>query len=163
MNDKIRESLQITKKLCRQFEGLRLEPYLCPAGIPTIGYGSTKYPNGTPIKISDAAISEQTAEMMLGHEVEYFVSATARICPILLAQPPNKLAAIADFSFNLGVGRLKQSTLRRCINKEEWEESGDQLLRWVWAAGRKLPGLVKRRHVERALFLGIEQDSDSRN
>lgn len=160
MNNHTREAIQITKKLCRQFEGLRLEPYKCPAGIPTIGYGSTKHPNGMKVQMSDQNISEETAELMLGHEVEYFINATARLCPILLTQPPNKLAAIADFSFNLGVGRLKQSTLRRCINNEDWEESGDQLLRWVWAAGRKLPGLIKRRQVERSLFLNIPQDHD---
>lgn len=64
-----------------------------------------------------------------------------------------RLAAITDFTFNLGAGRLQTSTLRRRINERNWEEAGDELLRWTRGGGRVLPGLVRRREAERALLL----------
>jgi lysozyme len=67
-------------------------------------------------------------------------------CSVLATEPENRLAAIVDFTFNLGVGRLQTSTLRRRINQRDWVVAGQDLSGWVYGGGRVLPGLVLRRH-----------------
>lgn len=151
-------NLDIATELCRRFEGFRSKPYICPAGVPTIGYGSTYYPGGRKVEMSDAPISEETARAMLVHELLHtYAPGAVRQCPILLtlALTTNdwgKLNAIVDFAYNLGVGRLQTSTLRRKINAQDWDGAREQLKLWVRGGGRVLPGLVRRREAE-ASFL----------
>ena len=76
------------------------------------------------------------------------LSATLRFCPVLATEPERRLAAIVDFTFNLGAGRLQASTLRRRVNQRDWPGAGRELQRWVYGAGRVLPGLVLRREAE---------------
>jgi len=76
-----------------------------------------------------------------------------RQCPSLTQYHPNKLAAILDFTYNLGIGRLQTSTLRRRINQHDWPACAYELQRWVFCKGRKLAGLVKRRQAEALLIL----------
>ncbi len=133
--------------LIRKFEGLRLKVYLCPAGVPTIGYGHT----GPDVAMSVKPITVAQAEAYLVADVAKFIGATLRLSPIL-AQHPDKLCAIADFCYNLGAGRYKASTLKRCVDRGDWEEASIQLDKWVWGGGKKLPGLVARRKAE-AVFL----------
>lgn len=135
--------------LVRQFEGLRLKPYLCPAGIPTIGYGHT----GPEVTLDSPPISAQFAEELMQEDVERFVRTALRLSPIL-SDDDNKLCAIADFCFNLGTGRYKASTLKRKVDVGEWQEAAEQLSKWVWGGGRKLPGLAARRAAEAGLILG---------
>lgn len=145
-------SLDIAAELCRRFEGFRAKPYLCPAGVPTIGYGSTYYADGRKVALTDPPITEPAARALLLHELAttYF-SGVARQCPVLLlANNGQKLNAIVDFAYNLGVGRLQTSTLRRKINEQDWEAAREQLMLWVKAGGRTLPGLVARRKAEAA-------------
>jgi lysozyme len=139
--------------LAQRFEGLRLKPYRCPAGIPTIGYGSTCYPSGLAVKLSDAPITETLAEIYLQHDLSQAMNATLRCCPLLAAEPPARLAAIVDFTFNLGAGRLQASTLRRRINQQDWPGAAAELRRWVYAGAKVLPGLVARREAECALLI----------
>lgn len=80
-----------------------------------------------------------------------FVRGTLELCPDLTG---DKLCAIADFAYNLGLGRLRASTLRRRVNEEDWAGAAAELAKWVNGGGRKLPGLVKRRAVEAAILLG---------
>lgn len=134
--------------LIRRFEGLRLKPYLCPAGIPTIGYGHT----GADVSLGMAPIDAATAEALLQRDVARFVRAALSLSPILAASP-DKLAAIADFCFNLGTGRYKASTLKRKVDAGDWDAAAEQLGKWVMGGGRKLPGLVARRAAEAALLL----------
>ncbi|MFN3298338.1 lysozyme, partial [Caldimonas sp.] len=75
-------------------------------------------------------------------------------CPVLATEPEGRLAAIVDFTFNLGAGRLQTSTLRRRINQRNWESAAQELPRWVHGGGRVLPGLVARRQSEAKLFGG---------
>lgn len=131
--------------LIRRFEGLRLKPYRCPAGVPTIGYGHT----GADVKMTSPAISPEKAEALMQADAQKFILAAKALSPNLSG---NALAAIADFCFNLGTGRYKASTLRRCIRDEEWEDAKEQLTKWVWGGGRKLPGLVLRRAAEALLL-----------
>lgn len=151
-------NLSIAADLCRRFEGFREKPYLCPAGIPTIGYGSTSYPGGKKVTLADNPITEPAARAILVHELLHtYAPGVVRQCPILLslAMTTNdwrKLNAIVDFAYNLGVGKLQTSTLRRKINAQDWDGAKEQLGLWVRGGGRVLPGLVKRRQAEAALL-----------
>lgn len=145
-------NLEIAAELCRRFEGFRASPYLCPAGIPTIGYGSTYYPGGRPVRMSDAAISQKTAGEYLMHELEHtYAPGVLRLCPNLIQHPPAFNAAV-DFAYNLGVGRLQSSTLRRKLVAEDWEGAKAELAKWVRGGGKILPGLVRRRAEEARLL-----------
>ena len=148
--------LDIAAELCRRFEGFRPKVYRCPAGVPTIGYGSTYYPGGRKVTMSDPAITEPRARAMLVHELfSTYLPGVVRQCPVLLviaAQDPGKINAIVDFSYNLGVGNLQVSTLRRRINDRNWQGAAEELGKWVKAGGRVLPGLVKRRQAEAYFF-----------
>lgn len=147
---------QDTVDLCRDMEGfhrvarqgtvITAVPYICPAGFWTIGYGRLCDKDHPPITL-------EQGEAYLIQDLQESVAATLRACPVLLAEPEHRLAAIASFVFNLGPGRLQTSTLRRRINQGDWQEAGNELLRWVNGGGRKLPGLVRRREAERNLFL----------
>lgn len=147
-------NLELAIKMCKTFEGFKPKPYLCPAGIPTIGYGSIAYESGRKVTLNDVAISERYAEDLLMDELmNVCVPGVIRLCPVLLkigVETDNwdKFNAIVDFCYNLGVGRLQTSTLRRKINEKDWASSRSELLRWVRGGGKILPGLVKRRQVE---------------
>jgi len=140
--------LDIAAALCKQFEGFRSKPYLCPAGVATIGYGSTYYIDGRKVALTDETISETIAETILLHELHHtYLPGVLRNCPVLLTDE-KKCNAIVDFAYNLGTGRLQTSTLKRKINSGSWEEAKTQLLLWTKGGGRVLPGLVKRRTAE---------------
>lgn len=144
--------LELATTLCKEFEGFRSKPYICPAGVPTIGYGSTRYLDGRKVTLDDPPITRMIAEMMLREQLaREYLPGVLRACPSLIAHP-QALNAIVDFAYNLGVGRLQSSTLRRRINHGDWEGAKEQLMRWVRGGGRILPGLVRRRKAEAALL-----------
>lgn len=124
---------------------VRAHPYVCPAGYWTIGYGRLCDPKHPPI-------TEDEAERYLADDLMTALTATLRFCPVLATEPEERLAAIVDFTFNLGAGRLQTSTLRRRINQRDWSGAGVELKRWIYAGGRILPGLVARRESERVLL-----------
>lgn len=148
------EAIELAAELCRRFEGLRLKPYVCPAGVPTIGYGTTRYKAGKPVQMSDPAISKSEAEDMLLHDLSGFYAATVKLCPTLLSEPPYRAAAITSFCFNLGAGRLKASTLRRRVNAKDWPGAASELMKWTRGGGKVLPGLVARRKAEARMLQG---------
>jgi lysozyme len=88
---------------------------------------------------------------MLYHELKRCEAAALKYCPVLV-NSDSKLAAIIDFVYNLGPGRLQASTLRRKINRQDWVAAKRELMKWVRGGGKVLPGLVKRRQVEAGLF-----------
>ena len=140
--------LEIAAALCKQFEGYRGKPYLCPAGIPTIGYGSTYYADGRKVDLNDPPMSESDAATLLLHELHHtYLPGVLRHCPVLLTDE-KKCNAIVDFAYNLGTGRLQTSTLKRKINASDWEGAKEQLMLWTKGGGRVLPGLLKRRTAE---------------
>ena len=144
--------LDVAVELCRKFEGFRSKPYLCPAGIPTIGYGSTYYADGRKVTLQDPPIDESSARALLVHELKNtYMPGVLRLCPSL-ARHPNALNAIVDFCYNLGVGRLQTSTLRRRLLAEDWDGAKEELNKWVRGGGKVLPGLVARRKAEAALL-----------
>ncbi len=140
-------------ELAKQFEGFhrvpksdplqRAHPYICPAGYMTIGYGHLCDPKHPPIK-------EAEAEVYLAQDLLTALAATLRYCPVLATEPEGRLAAIVDCTFNLGVGRLQTSTLRRRVNQRDWATAATELRRWVYGGGKVLPGLVTRREAEAA-------------
>lgn len=146
------KALGIAIRLCKEFEGLRLRPYLCPAGVPTVAYGSTFYEDGTPVKLSDAPVDEKRAMHMLRSSLErIYLPGVLQASPNLINNPA-VLGAVTDFAYNLGVARYRASTLRRRINAEDWAEARLELAKWVNGGGKKLPGLVRRRAAEAAYF-----------
>jgi len=145
-------NLELAASLCRQFEGYRAKPYLCPANVATIGYGSTYYADGRKVTLEDASMDEPTARALLMFELEHtYLPGTLRNCPIL-ATDERKCNAIVDFCYNLGTGRLQTSTLKRKINAQDWEGAKEQLQLWNKGGGKVLAGLKKRRDAECALF-----------
>jgi lysozyme len=145
---------QAAIELAKRFEGFhrvpkhdagRAHPYICPAGFWTIGFGHLCEPNHPPI-------TEEEAEDYLAQDLQTALRATLRYCPVLATESEEKLAAIVDFTFNLGAGRLQTSTLRRRINQRDWSSAATELRRWVRGGGRVLPGLVVRRQAEAVLL-----------
>lgn len=141
--------------LAKRFEGFERRvrrgieitavPYVCPAGYWTIGYGhlcDAKHP----------AITEAEGEIYLARDLQTALAATLRYCPVLANEPEGRLAAIVDFTFNLGAGQLQMSTLRRRINQRDWSAAAAELRRWVYGGGKVLPGLVTRRKSEALLI-----------
>lgn len=141
------DAVALAAALCRRFEGLHLRPYLCPAGVPTIGYGSTLYEDGQPVRLTDSPITAERAEAMLLRDLRTIrMPAVLRLCPG--ATTGGQQAALADFAFNLGTGALASSTLRKRVNAGRWDEVPAELRRWVRAGGQVLRGLVARREAE---------------
>ena len=120
-------------------------PYICPAGFWTIGYGHLCDPKHPPI-------TEAEAEVYLARDLQIALVATLRYCPVLATEREGRLAAIVDFTFNLGAGRLQTSTLRRRVNQMDWRSSAFELKRWIYGGGKVLPGLTARRCAEAALL-----------
>jgi len=145
------KSLDIASDLCKMFEGFRPYPYLCPAGVPTIGYGTTFYPNGHKVRLTDRPITKEEAEEYLEYELHKSLKQAIKYSPVL-THYDNRLAAITDFIYNLGCGRYQTSTLRRKINVEDWQGAKVQILKWNKAGGKVQKGLVKRREVESQLL-----------
>ncbi len=133
-------------ELAKRFEGFERKVkrgieisavlYICPAGFWTIGYGHLCDSKRPPI-------TEAEAEVYLAHDLQTTLKATLRYCSVLATEPEGRLAAIVDFTFNLGAGRLQASTLRQRIIQRDWIAPGQER-RWVYGAGRVLPGLVSR-------------------
>ncbi len=141
--------------LAKRFEGFhrvpkhdphRAYPYICPAGYWTIGFGHLCQPDHSPI-------TEEEGESYLAQDLQMSLRATLRYCPMLATEPEERLAAIVDFTFNLGAGRLQTSTLRRRINQRNWALATFELRRWVQGGGKVLPGLVIRREAEAMLLM----------
>ena len=144
-------------ELAKRFEGFERKvkreieitavPYICPAGFWTIGYGHLCDPKHPPI-------TEAEAEVYLARDLQTALVATLRYCPVLATGPESRLAAIVDFTFNLGAERLQTSTLRRRINQRDWAAVEEELRRWVLGGGKILRGLVDRREAEIRLLKG---------
>ena len=141
-------NLEIAASLCKQFEGFRSKPYLCPAGVATIGYGSTYYSDGRKVTLQDQPMDEPAASELLMYELQHtYLPGTLRNCPIL-ATDERRLNAVVDFCYNLGIGRLQTSTLKRKINAQDWEGAKEELKKWNKGGGKVLAGLDKRRKAE---------------
>jgi GH24 family phage-related lysozyme (muramidase) len=140
------------KKLIKDFEGFRAVAYLCPAGVWTIGYGTTKI-NGKPVS-KKTKITSQEADLFLEQDLKTFEDVVNHSVTVELNQ--NQFDALVSFVYNLGSGNLKKSTLLKKLNVGLFNEAADEFLKWDKAAGKRLAGLTRRRNAERELFLKKE-------
>ena len=139
------------KAIIKRYEGFRAKPYLCPAGVPTIGYGATYYADGRKVTLKDAPISEADADKLLDKMLGKYEDAVNRYVQVPINQ--NQFDALVSFCYNLGQENLRNSTLLKKVNAKDFKGAADQFLRWNRAGGRVLAGLTKRRTDERKLFL----------
>lgn len=151
----MRKINQAGLRLIKSFEGLELKPYLCSANVPTIGYGTTVYPNGTKVSLKDKEITVEQAEEFLLDDLKKREKEVSRMVKVLLND--NEFSALVSFAYNVGLQALEGSTLLRLLNSgASREDVADQLLRWNKAKGVVVSGLVRRRESERSLFLQPE-------
>jgi lysozyme len=132
------------RQIIMDAESLRLDAYLCPAGTPTIGYGHTG-----DVKLGQK-ITRHQAEVILEHDLEQFEAGVAKLAPKANA---NQFSALVSFAFNVGLKALEKSTLLKEFNAGRLLNAANEFGKWTHGGGRELPGLVKRRAAERALFL----------
>ena len=136
--------------IIKHFEGYSSTVYADPIGIPTIGFGSIWDKEGNRLTMDHEPITEQEGEFLLVRELKHVESAIARLIRVELTE--NQFSAIASLTFNIGSGRLKSSTLRAKINREDYSGASAEFPKWRRAGGRILKGLVRRRKAERELF-----------
>lgn len=138
-------------QFCAEFEGLSLKPYLCPANIPTIGYGCTFYPDGTKVKMTDPAITKERALELLRYHMSHFAQTVDSYTTDAVNQ--QQFDALVDFAYNLGTTALKNSTLLKKVNANPNDPSiAVEFRKWVNSSGKKLAGLVRRREAEVKLY-----------
>ena len=138
----------IDLSIIKQFEGCKLKAYLCPTGVPTIGWGSTRYLDGTKVKIGDTITQEQADEMLR-------VEAERRLAQMELPKElnDNQRSALLSFQYNVGNGNWRNSTLKKKVFANPNDPSiGLEFSKWTKAAGKVLAGLVTRRNAEKNLY-----------
>jgi lysozyme len=158
--------------LMHRYEGFRNKPYLCPAHIWTIGYGHVLYQEQIrlpvvrtadkpapmirkemPLKIEDFRIwSKEEIDALFRNDVETFERGVLRLVPNVVGRQ-GSFDALVSFAFNAGLGNLQRSTIRMKANRGDWEGAAEAFMVWTKGGGKVLPGLVKRRQAEIALFL----------
>ncbi len=138
-------------ELIKKFEGYSDRPYKCPAGISTIGYGNTYYPNGTKVKITDQKITREYANEILAHTADEFAEDVLKLVTSKITV--NQLNALTSFAYNVGVANLQKSTLLKLVNINPNDGNiAKEFLKWNKAAGKVLNGLTNRRIAESALY-----------
>ena len=138
-------------EIIKTFEGFRSTPYKCPAGIPTIGYGATFYPDGKKVTMTDKAVTEQEGTALLQAMLISFEKYVDSYCRDDINQ--NQFDALVSFAYNLGPSNLKSSTLLKKVNANPQDETiALEFMKWVKAGGKTLKGLVRRREAESQLY-----------
>ena len=136
--------------LIKQFEGCQLTAYKCPAGVWTIGYGTTGKVDGKEI-CKGMKISKQKAEQLLKKDLEQFEKSVNNFVKVSINQ--NQFDALVSFAYNVGAGALKGSTLLKKLNQKDYKGAANEFLKWNKGGGKVLAGLTRRREAERKLFL----------
>jgi lysozyme len=150
-------------KLIKHYEGCRLKPYLCPANLWTIGYGSVLYHDQIKLKLSDRRNyplqikdnrqwSQEEVDKLLKHDLVRFERGVTLYVPVPLR--PNEFSALVSYAFNLGNGTLQRSTVRSALLRNDKKAAMESLLKYCRAGGKILRGLQIRRLDEKALFEG---------
>ena len=138
-------------EIITRFEGFSAKPYQCPAAVWTIGYGSTRQPDGTRVSKDTPALTEAEALDWMRHDLMRFERAVSRLIKVPLTE--NQFGALVSFTYNVGSGNLRASTLRQKLNRGDYWGAANEFPKWRRAGGRVLRGLVRRRAAERELFL----------
>lgn len=135
-------------QLIEQFEGLKLISYLCPAGVWTIGIGTTKI-KGIPVKRGQRCTKEQAYQYFRCHmEIEIYPVFDS----IKVELNQNQFDALCSLIYNIGVGAFKSSTILKKLNQNDFDGAAKEFSRWVKVNGKKVNGLIKRRIHEQELF-----------
>lgn len=121
-----------------------------PPDVPTIGFGTTVYPDGTPVKMQDV-ITREDANRFLKHDTEKFIKEMNRCIKVPISQ--GEFEAYTSLTYNIGSGAFCRSTLVKKLNTWDYKGACDEILRWSFFKGKQLPGLVKRRNQEYQLCL----------
>jgi lysozyme len=151
------------KAMIKHHEGVRMRPYRCPALLWTVGVGHVIDPSHAAVKYEerrtlpipegwDRILTMGEVDAILAQDLGRFERGVARLCPAVVGHQ-GRFDALVSFAFNVGLGNLQRSSLRMKTNRGEFEEAADEFMKWTKAGGRVLPGLVKRRQDERALYL----------
>jgi lysozyme len=151
------------KAMIKHHEGVRTRPYRCPALLWTIAVGHVIDPTHAAVKYEerrtlpipdgwDRILIMGEVDAILAQDLGRFERGVARLCPAAVGHQ-GRFDALVSFAFNVGLGNLQRSSLRMKTNRGEFEEAADEFMKWTKAGGRVLPGLVKRRQDERALYL----------
>lgn len=138
-------------ELIRRFEGFRDTAYLCPGGKWTVGYGHTS-DAGQPVVERGTSLSREQAEQVLRADVERFAAGVRK--DIRKPLGDQQFSALVSFAYNVGLGAFRKSSVLKAVNAGAFDSVPRRLQLWVKAQGRVLPGLVKRRAAEAALFMG---------
>ena len=149
--------------MIKHHEGVRTKPYRCPALLWTVGVGHVIDPTHTAVKYEerknlpipagwDRVLSMGEVDTILAEDLRRFERGVLRLCPAASGRQ-GVFDSLVSFAFNVGLGNLQRSSLRMKTNRGEFDEAADEFLKWTKAGGRVLPGLVKRRNDERAMYL----------
>ena len=137
--------------IIKRFEGFRAEPYYCPAGVPTIGYGTTHY-NHRGVTINDHAITQEVATNLLRDQVDaIYGKAVNHYVRVPINQ--HQFDALTSFTYNEGTYALKTSHLLKYVNAREFDKAAKEFHKWIKGGGHIIKGLKNRREQERRLFL----------
>jgi lysozyme len=150
-------------QMLKHHEGVRYRPYRCPARLWTVGVGHVIDPahigvkfeerNSLPIPEGwDRKFGEAEVDAILAEDLARFERGVERLCPSGLTQP--RFDALVSFAFNVGLGNLQRSSVRMRHNRQDYEGAAEAFMLWTKAAGKVMPGLVKRRKDEQTLYLG---------
>lgn len=139
--------------LVAEFEGFRAKPYLpTPDDVPTIGYGTTVYPDGRAVTLKDPPCTRAKAREWLAAHLEEVVG-TALKTFVKVPLTENQRIALGSLIYNIGSGAFSRSTLLRLLNRKDYAGAADEFLKWNKQKGKTLPGLTRRRTREREIFL----------
>lgn len=137
-------------ELIKHFEGCKLQAYLCPANVWTIGYGTTRYEDGRKVKQGDE-IQLGYAELLLKEDLIAFEEKVKALVKSDINE--NQFSALVSFTYNLGARNLSISTLLKKVNKNPNDPTIDlEFKKWINANGKPLNGLIKRREAESKLY-----------
>ena len=151
MTEKITKASKEALQLIKKFEGFCAQPYMCPASVPTIGYGATFYEDGKKVQMDDPSITEQRATQLLQNVLKTFEKHVDSYTRDDITQ--YQFDALVCFSYNVGVGALKSSTLLKLTNTNPSNPLiKNEFLKWNKAAGKVLKGLTTRRQAEAELY-----------
>lgn len=140
-------------EVIKKFEGFEAAPYLCPANVPTIGYGTTIYSDGTKVSMDDDPIDEAKAEEELLNHIKKVEKQVKNVLEVKLKA--HQLAALISFTYNVGIGNFSKSTLLRKVNHcPDDQNIPDEFRRWTKGGGKVLRGLIRRREEEVELWTG---------
>lgn len=143
-------ALSLAVELIKKSEGFKSKPYLCPAGIWTVGWGSIRGQDGSRIAPETPPITMEEGNALLERDATRAQIAVNSLVKVNLTE--GQEAALIDFLYNLGIGNFKSSTLLKKVNRSEHMDVPYEFRKWVYGLGKKLPGLILRREREILLY-----------